>query len=162
MPPESLAPSPLDRAEVARRLGRRLGLVVFGVLVSTFTIVCSLQIIRQVWFPDVLPFAPSCRAGIRELIAAVERARRAAAAENGDETAALARFRAQLEPQWRNWRAVEHACAEDREAVRALREVVQLRYAEEHAVRYEAVDLARLRRRVYALDPGLRESRDPR
>ena len=154
--------TPLSRTEARRRLGRRIGLGLFAVLLSAFTIVCSGQIILQVWFPRSEATIQSCRSGIQSLVTAVERARRAAAAENGDERAALARFRAQLAPEWQRLPAVERACEADGEAGGALRDVVELRFAEEHAVRYEAVALARLRRRVKALDPGLRAPDDPR
>jgi hypothetical protein len=150
---------PADVPSSARTsLGRRLGLVVFGLVVTAFTLVCSIQIIRQVWFPATTELPADCHAGVRDLILAVERGRRAAAAENGNEKAALARFRAQLDPEWSRRPAVERACGGHEETRRALRDVLEWRYSEEHAVRYEAADLARLRRRVHALAPGLRES----
>jgi hypothetical protein len=154
--------TPLSRTEASRRLGRRIGLGLFAALLSAFTIVCSGQIILQVWFPSSEETIKSCRSGIQSLVTAVERARQAAAAENGDERAALARFRAKLAPEWQRLPAVERACEADEQARGALRDVVELRFAEEHAVRYEAVALARLRRRVKALDPGLRAPDDPR
>ena len=154
--------TPSSRAEASRRLGRRIGVVLFAILLSAFTVATSAQVILQVWFPKSAEPVESCRSGIRSLVTAVERARRAAAAENGDERAALARFRAKLAPEWQRLPAVERACESDAEARSALRDVVQLRFAEEHAVRYEAVALARLRRRVKALYPGLRGSDDPR
>ena len=154
--------TPSSRAEASRRLGRRIGLALFAALLSAFTLASSLQIILQVWFPTSAERVESCRSGIRSLVTAVERARKAAAAENGDERAALARFRAKLAPEWQRLPAVERACEADGQARSALRDVVELRFAEEHAVRYEAVALARLRRRVKALDPGLRAPDDPR
>jgi hypothetical protein len=147
--------TPPSRAEASRRLGRRIGLIVFGVLTSAFTLVCSAQIVKQVWFPELPAAEPACKPGIERLIGAVERARRAAAAENGDERAALARFRTMLSPEWQERASLEEACKDDADTRQALRDVVELRYAEEHAVRYEAVALARLRRRVQALDPSL-------
>ncbi|HMJ13842.1 MAG TPA: hypothetical protein VK524_20635 [Polyangiaceae bacterium] len=155
-------PTATSRVEATRRLGRRLGIALFALLLSSFTLVCSFQIVRDVWFPSEGPAVGSCRGGIRSLVSAVERARNAAAAENGDERAALSRFRAKLAPEWQSLPAVEHACEKDQQARDALRDVVELRFAEEHAVRYEAVALARLRRRVQALDPGLRAPADPR
>jgi hypothetical protein len=44
------------------------------------------------------------------------------------------------------------ACRADPEAARFLRELDMLRYAEEHAVRYEAVDVARRRRKMLDLE----------
>jgi hypothetical protein len=147
--------APVMRPKASRGWGRRLGLVLFGLIVSGLTLIWSLQIIRQVWFPEVGPLDQDCRTGTRGLISALERARKAAAAETGDERAALARFRAQLDPEWQKRAALERACRDDPAQASALQDVIQLRYAEEHAVRYETVDLARLRRRVYALEPAL-------
>jgi hypothetical protein len=152
----------MSRVEASRRLGRRIGIGLFAIMLSAFTLVCSAQIVIQVWFPKTESSAASCSAGIRSLVTAVERARQAAAAEDGDERAALSRFRAKLGPEWRSLPAVERACETNPSTRDALRDVVQLRFAEEHAVRYEAVALARLRRRVKALDPGLRAPEDPR
>ena len=149
--------APVTRPGASRGWGRRLGLVLFGLIVSGLTLIWSIQIIRQVWFPEAGPLERDCRTGTRSLIVALDRARKAAAAETGDERAALARFRAQLDPEWQMRAALERACQSDPAQAHSLQNVIQLRYAEEHAVRYEAVDLARLRRRVYALEPGLHQ-----
>jgi hypothetical protein len=124
----------------------------FALVVGGATAVWSAQILWQIWGPVPPQPAVECRPGLRALIDGVRRARSAAAAETGDERAALARFRSALEPEW-TWRsALESSCAADAQARRALGEIDRLRYAEEHAVRYEAMDLARLRRRLQALE----------
>jgi hypothetical protein len=78
------------------------------------------------------------------------RARLAAAEEIHGERAALVQFRTALEPEWKSREAVGQACRGDSTAERALSELDALRYAEEHAVRYEAVALANQRRRADA------------
>jgi hypothetical protein len=140
--------APLTPAE---RIGRRVGFVVFGALVVYFTGVSSAQIIRQVWFPEVGSVPANCRESVRSLLRAVERARSAAAAEDG-ETSALEKFRTSLNPEWRDHPGVERACQSDPEARAALVRVDRLRYAEEHAVRYEANELARRRRTTAGTD----------
>lgn len=128
----------------------------FVLLVVGFTAVCSAQILVQVFGKaPVHDVSTNCRQGLLALIGAVRRARAAAAAETGGERAALARFRAALEPEWSDKPTLDVACRSDAEAQRALGEIELLRYAEEHAVRYEAVDLAPRRRRVRALEERL-------
>lgn len=139
----------------AERLGRRAGLVVFGLIVSGITLTWTVQIIRQTFFPAGTPHGESCRPGVLALIGAVRRARHAADEETGGERAAVTRFRAALAPEWEGRDAVAVTCRGDALGERALREVDRLRFAEEHATRYEAVDLARRRRDVVALEREL-------
>lgn len=143
------------RRERRRRLGRRLGIVVFGVIVASITALWSIQIIIQVWAPEPGPAATNCRDGIRELLGALRRARAAAAQEANGERAALARFRQALEPEWHGRVRLDPMCQTDPLAARALSQLTALRYAEEHAVRYEAVALAEQRRRVDAITRDL-------
>jgi hypothetical protein len=124
---------------------------VFGVVVASITAWWSLQIIRQVWAPNPPALALACRSAVRGLIDAVGRARQAAAAEMGGEQASLHAFREALGPEWKARPAVDTACAGDRDARKMLEEIDELRYAEEHAVRYEAVRLARERKRARAI-----------
>lgn len=140
-----------DRQARLRKLGRRLGIVVFALIVATFTAASSVQIILQVWSPEKAPAPASCHAGLGELLAALRRARDAAASEARGERAALERFRAALLPAWESRAEVDELCRTDRAASRALSQLTALRYAEEHAVRYEAVALAEQRRRVDAI-----------
>jgi hypothetical protein len=135
----------------ARRAGRRAGVVVFALIVVFVTASWTYQILHAVFSPPVVTVATECRAGARGLLFAVRRARAAAAAETGGERAALGRFRAALEPEWDARASLEPVCSSDAKAHAALAEIDALRYAEEHAVRYEAVGLAPQRRRVQAL-----------
>ena len=145
-----------SRHDAAVRRGRRIAIVVFGLIVSGITAIWTFQIIRQVWFTDRAPSATvDCREGLRSLVDSVRRARQAAAAETGGEQLALARFRAALDDSWRLRGAVGRACESDPAAQKALAELDRLRFAEEHAVRYESVDLAKRRRRVHALENEL-------
>jgi hypothetical protein len=144
-----------DRALRARRRGRRAGVILFGALVVTPTALWTYQILTQVFGDSQGRSAEGCRAGLAGLLGALHRARAAAAAETGDERAALMRFRAALEPEWRGRATTESACRGDAPARAALSEVDALRYAEEHAVRYDAVGLAPQRRRVQALENAL-------
>lgn len=148
-------PSAVARAARLRRTGRRVGIAVFGVIVVSCTATWTFQILRDVFSPPNLTVAAECKSGARGLLVAVRRARLAAAAETGDERAALARFRAALEPEWDSRASLEGVCGSDAKTHAALAEIDALRYAEEHAVRYEAVGLAPQRRRVQALDVTL-------
>jgi hypothetical protein len=151
----SAAPAPTDSDRIRRR-GRRLGIALFVLVVAAFTGICSVQILVEVFGRHAgTPSAASCRRGLMTLIGAVRRARAAAEAETGGERAALARFRAELEPQWSERPALDATCRADAESLRAIGEIERLRYAEEHAVRYEAADLASRRRRVRALEQKL-------
>ena len=134
-----------------QRLGRRIGIAVFGLIVSGATATWTIQILYAVFAPPVSTVAKECHGGSRDLLTAVRRASLAAAAESGDERAALSRFRAALEPEWSTRASLDSVCAADRQARAALVEIDALRYAEEHAVRYEAMGLAPQRRRVQAL-----------
>jgi len=134
-----------------QRLGRRIGIAVFALIVSGATAIWTVQILSAVFAPPVFAVAKECRSGSQDLLTAVRRASLAAAAESGDERAALARFRAALEPEWSRRASLDALCRTDPKAQAALAEIDALRYAEEHAVRYEAVGLAPQRRRVQAL-----------
>jgi hypothetical protein len=142
----------------ARRTGRRFGIAVFSLLVVYATASWTYQILRAVFDPPVITVATECRAGVRALLVAVRRARLAGAAESGDEQAALGRFRAALEPEWDSRPSLDSVCHADEKTRVVLAEIDALRYAEEHAVRYEAMGLAPQRRRVQALSETLFES----
>ncbi len=146
-------------SERARQLGRTIGIAVFGLIVATFTVVCSVQICLQVWAPEVTTSDLDCSAGTLRLIEAIEAAR-VASADQAEEQAALARFRGALAPAWTHRPGLARACAGDPAAVQRLHAVDRLRYAEEHAVRYAAIDLAKRRQEVKRLIPLLRKSVD--
>lgn len=145
-----------QRARV-RHLGRTSGIAVFGGLVAAFTVICSVQICLQVWAPPIVPTSTSCSAGTLQLIEAIDNARRASADE-AEEQAALTKFRRALLPAWTFRPALSHVCADDPLALQHLHAVDRLRYAEEHAVRYGAADLAKRRQEVKHLIPLLRKS----
>jgi len=138
-----------DRARTAR-LGRRIGLLVFAFVVAGITAVWTLQIVQQVWFRDFGELPTDCRGGVIDLLASVQRARSAAQEATGEQ-AALERFRHALLPEWKGRDALGVACRGDHKAEQALFQLDALRYAEEHAVRYEAVSLAEQRRQTDAI-----------
>lgn len=152
MTPASAPPDPL---EPARRTGRRVALVLFGAAVIGITLSWTVQIIRQVWFPPLTEETLACRPGVLALITSLRRARLAADAESGGDRVAVTRFRAALRPEWDRRADLTRSCTGDPAALRALREIDRLRYAEEHATRYEAVDLTRRRRDIAALEREL-------
>jgi hypothetical protein len=139
----------------AARLGRRLGIALFAVLVSVPTAVWSLQIMKVVWSPSRGPAPESCQKGQLGLLHAVERARTAAAGRaESSERESLARFRDALRPEWGSRPNLGDLCRTPADR-KILREIDSLRYAEEHAVRYEATTLARDRRRARELEREL-------
>jgi hypothetical protein len=146
-----------DRLASVRQTGRTIGIAVFGSLMAAFTAVCSIQICLQVWSPRVVPLHVGCSAGTLQLIEAIEAAR-VASADEAEEHAALAKFRGALSPAWTFRPALNGACAGDTAAVGRLHAVDRLRYAEEHAVRYGAVDLAKRRQEVQRFIPLLQHS----
>ncbi len=112
------------------------------------------EITAQVFFAHATspPYA-GCHDGLLALYAAVDQARLAAAHAEGED-AALDRFRDALSPVWvhRDWVAAR--CKGSAADEGALDAIERLRYAEEHAARREAGDLAPLRRRVRAIVDG--------
>ena len=123
-------------------------------LAALIIVASTLQIIRQVFFLPVKPSPyASCHEGLLALAKAVDRAREAAPGTDGED-AAVARFRGGLEPEWGFRDGIAAACHGSTKDVRALDAIERLRYAEEHAARREAGDLAPLRRRVRAIVDG--------
>ena len=146
---------PLSPLERRRLLGRRVGIVVFIGIFAGATLFWTVEILQTVW--GTAPPSPAgCAGGTASLERAVERARLAYAVQAGDEDerAALARYRGALEPEWSERKAVEAACAGDLPGRKHLKDVIALRYAEEHAVRYESLGLAPLRRRLKGTLPS--------
>lgn len=135
-----------------------------GVLVTGFTAVCTVEILGQVWFQEVKSTKLDCRSGLLGLVQAVDRARTAVgkAPVSGGPSAALAVFRSSLEPEWSDREAVALVCQQNPTTSKALKQIEQLRYAEEHAVRYEAHNLSRQRRLVQDLLEELGLSRTPK
>jgi len=157
-PKPTAAPTRRDRAS---RRGRSVATVLFVTAVSALTALWTWQIVEQLVAHGSGAAPAQCRPGVRALIDAMRRARRAAAEETGGEKQALARFRAALAPAWRARPDLDAACAGDPAASQALRKIDSLRYAEEHAVRYEAAELARRRRQVLAVEASLFAQKRP-
>ena len=144
-----------------RKRGRFIASLVFWALTVAVALASAVQVTRQVLFNPCAgglscsgaPAGPSfktCPDGLLALHAAVERARLAAAGTDGED-AALARFRTALTPEWGYRDDVAGACRGKAADEGALDAIERLRYAEEHAVRREAGELAPLRRRVEAI-----------
>jgi hypothetical protein len=163
MPSPTLESPDAPRAALAsaRRRGRRIATGVFWALTVAVALASAVQVTQQVLFdpcpvglscPGAAadPSLKTCHEGLLSLHTAVERARRAAAGTDGED-AALARFRAALTPEWGHRDDVAGACRGNAEDEGALDAIERLRYAEEHAVRREAEELAPLRRRVEAI-----------
>ncbi len=126
-----------------------MALAVFGLTVSSFIAACAIQIMLVVFSPPPGPEAASCEQGLAELTQGVRRAREAAAKEPQGERAALKIFRENLSG-WDKRASMERLCQGDAAALAKLESIDRLRYAEEHAVRYEAAGgVAALRRRVH-------------
>lgn len=140
-----------DPQKRAARLGRRLGILAFAIPVAGATAIWTAQILHQVFWPESQLSSGDCRSGVLSLDRALRRARDAAAEEAHGERAALDQFRRSLLPEWQTRTGLERACTGDAVALRALSDIDALRYAEEHAVRYEAVALAKQRRRADAI-----------
>jgi hypothetical protein len=158
-PPPNALPTPPTSAEKpaqtglsrARRRGRRVALGIYYAICLGLCVTGSVQITQQVFGS---PAAPSpyagCHEGLLALVSAVDRARSAAPGIDGED-AAIDRFRGALLPEWSHRDAIASVCGNAAADKRALDAIERLRYAEEHAVRREAGDLAPLRRRVQAI-----------
>jgi len=145
--------------ESAQRRGRRWGIVVATAIMTTFIGVCGTQVMVQGFAPASTESPSDCNTGIINLISALRRARAAAAAEPLGERAGLVRFRQALQPEWDCRGKLVETCASETWAHDAIAAIDRLRYAEEHAVRYESVDLAPSRRRVLAIEQSLTNHR---
>jgi hypothetical protein len=150
--PRSPISVPPPRSRAARR-GRTIAVVTFYGLLGAFCIACTIQVALQVFAVPLRtsPFA-SCQEGLAALAAGVERARDSAPGTDGEDRA-IERFRRALEPDWGYRDGIAASCKGSPEDERSLDAIERLRYAEEHAVRREAGDLAPLRRRVQTIAP---------
>jgi hypothetical protein len=140
---------------MAERRGRAAGYLALGLLVSAFTAFCTVEIITQAWAEPANPPNVSCRDGLRGLLTALDRARAVAGREGHDTRDAVFSFRAALAPQWDHHESVRRRCATSQVTEKAYRQIAQLRFAEEHAVRYQASDLSEHRRRVNKMKNAL-------
>jgi hypothetical protein len=138
-----------------RRIGRRIGLALFAAFVSVPTVIWTLQIMRALFFPPLGPTFSSCESGLRGLLQALERARLAGRSEELGERESMDRFRAALLPEWNQRPGLAALCQQSATDGERLRSIDALRYAEEHAVRYEATALAGQRQRARKLEQEL-------
>jgi hypothetical protein len=142
---------------VAERRGRLVAIVAFYGFVAAFCVVATVEISLQVFEDRAGEGAPaSCEEGLVQLTDAIARARGAAQGIHTEEVA-LRRYREALEPEWRAEGAIRAACEGTPSREGALDAILRLRYAEEHAVRRGAGDLAPLRARVRAIVEPLRQ-----
>jgi hypothetical protein len=142
----------------AKRIGQRIGIALFALFVSVPTLVWTYQIMLAIFYPPLGPAPQSCESGTLDLLRALDRARTAARGQDLGERQSLARFRAALKPAWDAHPALTALCRTTERDSQRLQAVDALRYAEEHAVRYEATALAGQRRRARELEHEL-ESR---
>ena len=154
-PMASSAPKTMTPLQRRRLIGRRVGIGVFSAIFAGATLLWTIQILTTVW--GTAPPSPAgCARGTTDLQLALERARDSYArlAGDEDERAALTRYRNALLPEWEQRKAIEAACRDDAAGKKRLKDVIALRYAEEHAVRYESLGLAPLRRRLKGTTPS--------
>lgn len=149
------APDEGSRAlAAARARGKRVAFVLYFVVAGAIAAAGTLQVFIQAFRRHEAPeiHVTSCADGLARLSAALERARQAGSSTDGED-AALADFRRSLRPDWDDRDHIEDLCRPFPASMAALDAIEQLRYAEEHAVRREASELAPLRRRVQAIAP---------
>jgi len=142
-PPQEIEPAEA-RAQAG---GRRAALITYFGVAAVVSAIGGGQVIWQTFRPAPpggTDFA-SCGDGLVRLAAAIDRARSAASLEGGEDAALIA-FRGALAPEWDSIERARVLCGEAGAADVATLE--RLRYAEEHAIRREASDLAPLRRRA--------------
>ena len=139
------------RPASTRKRSRALAVVVYYSLIGVICVAATAQITKQVFFqPKIASPYSNCREGLTALVSAGERARHAAPGTDGEDPA-IERFRAALKPEWTYFDAIADTCRGSVKDEGALDAIERLRYAEEHAVRREAGDLAPLRRKVQAI-----------
>jgi hypothetical protein len=125
------------------------------VLVAVPTFLWTRQIMLALFYAEPGPRPESCRAGLVGLLRGLEQARAAAQAAEAGERQSLERFRGALGPAWQGRAELDALCERRPKDGGRLREIDALRYAEEHAVRYEATALAHQRKRARELEHEL-------
>jgi hypothetical protein len=147
--------------ERAQRIGRRLGNIVFALLIGSFTIVCSVQILFQGFSSSNGEVVTDCRDGLKGLVQSLHRAREATNLAPPSERSRIERFRAALLPEWNGRDELKRLCASSPWGKKAYYQVERLRWAEEHAVRYESADLAPSRQHVLSIEQALAQELQP-
>lgn len=129
---------------------RKAGLALIVLASVYLSAVSTYQILSTTLFPHPGKTKYSCREGTKVLYESVVSARKRTAALAQPEREALSLFRDELAPTWKQAHAIRAACSNDKDqqALLTLRSVTLLRYAEERAVRYQAIDLTRWRKQA--------------
>ncbi len=125
-------------------------LIFFGLIAAALAVASAWQILAKAFEAADRKYADGCNAGTARLYSALVRAKDVAANSEAGERSALPAFRKALLPEWNDDKRIRRACRIDSSLAErnAFRAVELLRYAEERAVRFEAVDLSRLRRQA--------------
>lgn len=145
-----------ERLDSIERRGRNLGGLLFALLVAAPTLIWATQVVLQA-FETPEAAGLDCKEGLAELLAGLDRARDSAVpAPNEDE--AMAAFRENLGPAWETPRRVRAACNGNRDRMAQFGKIERLRYAEEHAVRYQTRGLSADRNAVDQIRLELRGS----
>lgn len=129
-------------------------MIAYFVVVVVIITVCTVEISIQAFSRrggKATEAQVECVEGIRSLVAAVDRARSRVDGSNRKESDAVSRYRAALEPEWSRRGAVRRACRGDSARLETLDAVVHMGFAEEHAVRRNAMELAPFRRHASEL-----------
>jgi len=141
----------------SRSLPRVIGLAVISLVALGLATVTTYTVVKDTLFPETPETTFTCRTGTTALFESVQLARKAAAGRNETERLALKKFRSELAPTWSQAPSVRALCeqANDKAGLKAFRSVEMLRYAEERAVRYSALDLSPVRLRTPSLVEAL-------
>ena len=142
-------PEPPTPKELAARRGRRIGTVIFGLFVGSITALWGGQILVQAFSDPPSESSATCAKGVAGLHAAVRKAAQEASTVSG-ERAALDQFRRSIEPGWSRRAGILQACQGNPQGEQALSALRALRYAEEQALRYTAVEVEPHRQRAQA------------
>lgn len=152
MDPDTAQPD--DRRTSLRKRTRRYMMIGYFFVVLAVCGISAVQVVKQVFFtkPELADAKQlECGEGIRLLDDAIDRARKTVHRSALNETQAVRKYRDALEPTWSHRFAIERACMGDVQREQAVRALIRLGHAEEHAVRSDAAELARLRKRTEQL-----------
>ena len=138
---------PPEQGRPRRSSAKLLGIGLLSVFSVGLAVATTYQLLAPTLYSDDVTTQYSCRSGTIALLDSVEQARMKATAKPLSEHESLRVFRASVRPVWRQALAIKELCKEDRdqEALKAFKAVHSLRYAEERAVRYTAIDLTKRR-----------------
>ncbi len=143
----------------AERMGRRLGIGAFIIIITSFIAVAGTQVLRQGFGAPAGggPTPINCRMGVLALLEAVDRAA-LAPRDHHSERHRLIQFRESLSRTWSSLAKVQQLCSADPSAVASVRAVERYRYAVEESVRVSSTDLSPSRAAVHQLRQALRSN----